>query len=193
MAAAHRFSLISFRLKPNKAIKVATIVPTDSKQFQKSHFQSIENEQCLTETTPVHASVTTARIPMAIRHTIIKINLCCFLFSISSTCMGVLHHNLRHCIIVRRTMACIPSNRSSREEMRISYRTRLRFPYLPNSRSTILRTGALPLCSRSTPVEFSGERRTRRKKKYDERKQPGHRLKRGTYQTRRTGTFPNRK
>lgn len=39
------------------------------------------------------------------------------------------------------------------------------------------------------PVEFSGERRTRRKKKYDERKQPGHRLKRGAYQTRRTGTL----
>ena len=110
LATAHCFSLISFRLKSNKAT---------------SHFRSTENEQCLTETTPVHASVTTARIPMAIRHTIIKINLCCLLFSISSTCMGVLHHNLRHCIIVRRTMACIPSNRSSREEMRIFYRTRL--------------------------------------------------------------------
>ena len=125
LATAHCFSLISFRLKSNKATKVAPIVPTDSKQFQKSHFRSTENEQCLTETTPVHASVTTARIPMAIRHTIIKINLCCLLFSISSTCMGVLHHILRHCIIVRRTMACIPSNRSSREEMRIFYRTRL--------------------------------------------------------------------
>lgn len=84
------FSLISFRSKPNKATKVAPIVPTTSSQFQKSHFQSIENEQCLIEMTPVHASVTTTRIPTAIRHTIAKITLCCLLFSISSPCMRVL-------------------------------------------------------------------------------------------------------
>ena len=44
LAAAHRFSLISFRLKSNKATKVAPIVPTDSKQFQKSHFRSTETK-----------------------------------------------------------------------------------------------------------------------------------------------------
>ena len=47
MAAAHRFSLISFRLKSNKATKVAPIVPTDSKQFQKSHFRSTETKKML--------------------------------------------------------------------------------------------------------------------------------------------------
>lgn len=48
-------------------------------------------------------------------------------------------------------------------------------------------TGALP--SRShPPVEFSGERRTERRK-YDGRKQPEHGHERGTYQTRHAGTL----
>jgi len=51
-----------------------------------------------------------------------------------------------------------------------------------------LGTGALPSRSHPTPVEFSGERRTERRK-YDGRKQPEHGHERGTYQTRHAGTL----
>ena len=72
LATAHCFSLISFRLKSNKATKVDPIVPTDSKQFQKSHFRSTETKKCLIDMAPVHASTSTTRIPTTIRHTIDK-------------------------------------------------------------------------------------------------------------------------
>ena len=72
MATAHSFSLISFRLKSNKATKVAPIVPTDSKQFQKSHFRSTETKKCLIDMAPVRASTSTTRIPTTTRHTIDK-------------------------------------------------------------------------------------------------------------------------
>lgn len=50
-----------------------------------------------------------------------------------------------------------------------------------------LGNGSTPL-TQSPPVEFSGERRTERRK-YDGRKQPEHGHERGTYQTRHAGTL----
>ncbi len=51
-----------------------------------------------------------------------------------------------------------------------------------------LGNGSTPLTQSPPPVEFSGERRTERRK-YDGRKQPEHGHERGTYQTRHAGTL----
>ena len=84
------------------------MVPTDSRQFQKSHFQSIEKRTMLdrdnSRVRERYNYKNSNGYQTYDRKDYLMLSFVFHLFALHRSTA----HNLRHCIIVRRATACIP-------------------------------------------------------------------------------------